>query len=93
MHPLLNIFALGFTRRHFAIVFFSEILKKERDVAQTRYGNECYERLKETLAFGSRVPTTESNVSGCEMVSLRGVTAKSPQSVQKGIYSMCITQV
>lgn len=63
---------------------FAEILKKERDIAQKRYGEECYERLKETLAFGSRVPTTESNVSGCEMVSLRGI--KSPQCVQPGIY-------
>ena len=60
----------------------AEILKKERDIAQKRYGEECYERLKETLAFGSRVPTTESSVSGGEVVSVRGV--KSPQWVQPG---------
>lgn len=66
--------------------YFSEILKKERVIAQKRYGDECYERLKETLAFGSRVPTTESKVSDSEVVSHRGVTAeKSAQCIQQGM--------
>ncbi|CAB3990020.1 leucine-rich repeat-containing 72-like [Paramuricea clavata] len=63
-----------------------EILKKERVIAQKRYGDECYERLKETLAFGSRVPTTESKVSDSEVVSHRGVTAeKSAQCIQQDL--------
>ena len=70
----------------FRLRIFAEILKKERDVAQKRYGDECYERLKESLAFGSRVPTTESKVSESEVLSHRGLTAeKSAQCVQQGI--------
>ena len=53
-----------------------EILKKERDIAQKRYGDECYEQLKKSLAFGSRVPTTESKSGDHEVVSNRCVTAE-----------------
>ena len=70
----------------FTINKFLEIFKKERDIAQKRYGDECYERLKETLAFGSRVPTTESKVSESDLTtSHRSVNAeKSPQFVPQG---------
>ncbi|XP_028401678.1 leucine-rich repeat-containing protein 72-like [Dendronephthya gigantea] len=59
-----------------------EILKKERVMAQKRYGNENYEKLKETLAFGSRVPTAESKISGSEVVFHRDHTAEKPADPQ-----------
>lgn len=67
--------------------YFVEIWKKERDVAQKRYGDESYERLKESLAFGSRVPTKDSIINEFEGHSNTGFCPeKSAQRIHPGIY-------